>query len=293
MNYYFYNNDATSLFGDNRTHILLEQGYAITGGPRDFGKQLAKLLPDDILLMYENKKGVVAVGNVLEPWDKQGYKTPIYYVQGKSFWSPELEYRIKVNWFLDLTKAPISVAEIRDKIGYQPRGAVKIIKKWRATVEDMIALRSTQLLSPIPEEIEETQQQYFEGAKKTVIVNAYERYPAARIHCISHWGYQCQACGVILKNTYGDIASEFIQVHHLTPIHQLGQEYALNPIDDMRPVCPNCHAMLHRRTPPFSIQELKNKIINGQQAVAEAPPKGDGPMTRDVWANEDRRNRDG
>ncbi len=274
MNYYFYNNDASSLSGDNRTHILLEQGYAITGGSREYGEQLAQLIPGDILLMYENKKGVVAIGDVIEPWNRQGYTTPIYYVQGKSLWSPDLEYRIKVNWFLDLTKAPISVSEIRAKIGYQPRGAVKIIKKWRTAVEDMIALRSTQLLSPIPEEIEETQRQYFEGAKKTVIVNAYERNPAARKQCINHWGYQCQVCGIILKNIYGDIASEFIQVHHLTPIHQLGHEYALNPIDDLRPVCPNCHAMLHRRTPPYSIQELKDKIINGQQSGAAYGAQG-------------------
>jgi 5-methylcytosine-specific restriction protein A len=50
----------------------------------------------------------------------------------------------------------------------------------------------------------------------------------------------------------------FIHVHHVLPISELGPDYNLNPIEDLRPVCPNCHAMLHRQQPPLSIEALRS-----------------------------------
>ncbi|MDB9470225.1 hypothetical protein PN480_18680 [Dolichospermum circinale CS-1225] len=38
------------------------------------------------------------------------------------------------------------------------------------------------------------------------------------------------------------------------------EEYEVDPIKDLRPVCPNCHAMIHRRLPPLSIDEIKSII---------------------------------
>jgi 5-methylcytosine-specific restriction protein A len=34
----------------------------------------------------------------------------------------------------------------------------------------------------------------------------------------------------------------------------------VDPLNHLCPVCPNCHAMLHKRTPPLSIDELKGMI---------------------------------
>jgi 5-methylcytosine-specific restriction protein A len=34
------------------------------------------------------------------------------------------------------------------------------------------------------------------------------------------------------------------------------EEYELDLIKDLRPVCPNCHAMLHRNKDVISIKEL-------------------------------------
>jgi 5-methylcytosine-specific restriction protein A len=45
-------------------------------------------------------------------------------------------------------------------------------------------------------------------------------------------------------------------VHHLRPLAEIGAEYVLDPEVDLRPVCPNCHAMLHRTRPPMSIEAL-------------------------------------
>ena len=99
-----------------------------------------------------------------------------------------------------------------------------------------------------------------EGARRTVIVNAYERNPKARSACIFHWGCQCAVCNFDFLKTYGDIGSGFIHVHHLVPVSEIGTSYQVDPIKDLRPVCPNCHAMLHTSNPPLNMEELRELI---------------------------------
>jgi 5-methylcytosine-specific restriction enzyme A len=56
----------------------------------------------------------------------------------------------------------------------------------------------------------------------------------------------------------------FIHVHHLTPLSSLGTDYEVDPIRDLRPVCPNCHAVLHRREPPYSPEEVQQFLQTGR-----------------------------
>jgi len=98
---------------------------------------------------------------------------------------------------------------------------------------------------------------YREGAVRQVKANAYERNPVARRRCIEHYGTACVVCGLAFEAKYGEIGAGFIHVHHLRPLSELGKEYHVDPIADLRPVCPNCHAMLHQQKPPFSIEELR------------------------------------
>ncbi len=98
---------------------------------------------------------------------------------------------------------------------------------------------------------------YTEGDKKLVTSYRYERDPQAREECIRQYGTLCAVCGFDFGEIYGDIGEGFIHVHHLTPIARHETEYVIDPVKDMRPVCPNCHAMLHRRSPPYSIEELQ------------------------------------
>lgn len=97
-----------------------------------------------------------------------------------------------------------------------------------------------------------------EGRRQIGIVTRYERDSKARVERIKHFGESCKVCGLSFQKRYGLIGSGFIHVHHLIPLSKRGAEYQVNPINDLRPVCPNCHAMLHKKTPPFSIDELKN-----------------------------------
>lgn len=96
-----------------------------------------------------------------------------------------------------------------------------------------------------------------EGRSLTVEMTTYERNPEARRRCLAHFGSACQACGFDFERTYGILGHGFIHVHHIVPLSEIGEQYVVNPIDDLVPVCPNCHAMLHRRLPPYSVAELK------------------------------------
>ncbi len=108
-----------------------------------------------------------------------------------------------------------------------------------------------------------------EGSIKQITVNAYERNPKARTECIAHYGPTCICCGFNFFEIYGKIGQNFIHVHHLTSFSEIKKEYHVNPITDLRPVCPNCHSMIHRRNPPFTIEEIKKMIEkNAQQAVS-------------------------
>ncbi len=101
----------------------------------------------------------------------------------------------------------------------------------------------------------------FEGASETVSVNVYERNTAARNKCIQHHGAVCCVCNFDFERVYGEIGIGFIHVHHIVPLHQIGESYVVDPIKDLRPVCPNCHAMLHRKNEVMTVDTLK-KLIN-------------------------------
>ncbi len=101
-----------------------------------------------------------------------------------------------------------------------------------------------------------------EGQEITYELTTYERSSRVRALCIFHHGISCKVCDINFENIYDEIGTGFIHVHHITPISQQGGEYQVNPVTDLVPLCPNCHAMIHRRNPPFSVAELKNIIVN-------------------------------
>jgi len=106
---------------------------------------------------------------------------------------------------------------------------------------------------------DEVNNSYFEGARKTITVNLYERNSKARNKCIEEHGVNCVVCGFNFKDFYGDRGKGFIHVHHLIAINEIDSEYEVDPINDLRPVCPNCHAMLHTKG-NISIEKLMSEI---------------------------------
>jgi 5-methylcytosine-specific restriction protein A len=114
----------------------------------------------------------------------------------------------------------------------------------------------------LPEEIVESDNLLFEGNMMQIKINAHERNKQARIICLNTYGYKCTVCGFDFEEKYGPIGKGKIHVHHIIPISEYKKEYILDPVNDLRPVCPNCHLMMHSRKDPFTIEELKEIINN-------------------------------
>lgn len=103
-----------------------------------------------------------------------------------------------------------------------------------------------------------------EGVPAREEVLRYERSRLNREACLAIKGTKCSVCGLDFREYYGALGYGFIHVHHIVPVSRMGKGYVLNPATDLVPVCPNCHAMLHREDPPLSIEELK-ELINLQR----------------------------
>ncbi len=99
-----------------------------------------------------------------------------------------------------------------------------------------------------------------DGAKTKVEVNRYERDRRNRAAALAIHGLICKACGLDMGDRYGAAAAGLIEVHHVTPVSELGDNYIINPKTDLMPLCPNCHAVTHRRAPAYSVQELRQML---------------------------------
>jgi len=115
-------------------------------------------------------------------------------------------------------------------------------------------------LTSLPRELQSNHRiSFIEGTRKDALVTKYERNTKAREACLEYWGYSCRVCEMSFEEKYGDIGRSFIHVHHLIEIATIGEEYNIDGVNDLRPVCPNCHAMIHRRRPAYSIEEVREK----------------------------------
>jgi len=104
-------------------------------------------------------------------------------------------------------------------------------------------------------------QTYWEGNQVTKLSTKYERNPEARAACLAEKGYCCEVCEFDFQKTYGQMGKEYIHVHHTVRVADRPRPYRVDPLKDLVPLCPNCHAMSHKRIPPYSTKELR-EIIN-------------------------------
>lgn len=193
-------------------------------------------------------------------------------IDDREFWVKEEDYE-KSKEGLHIRLKLIGQADTED-LSYEkllehglkgaPRGPLKLEEdklKLREYIESCFEADREE--THFPEEIE-ADKDFYEGAGVKVTVNKYERNPEARRKCIEYNGCKCNICGINFEEVYGDIGKGFIHVHHITPISQITKEYKVDYKKDLIPVCPNCHAMLHRKVNGkcFSIEELKELFKN-------------------------------
>lgn len=133
-------------------------------------------------------------------------------------------------------------------------------------LSDVISLIESKEITKMPEEINTiTAEKLFEGSKKTIVVNAYERNNKARNECIKKHGTICAICGFDFAEIYGEVFKGKIHVHHIVPLNEIDSEYQVKPEKDLVPVCPNCHLVLHaKNSGTYTIEEVKKFIENAK-----------------------------
>ena len=130
------------------------------------------------------------------------------------------------------------------KVYHRPMGNKKDI-----IVGELINGKFYRLTKEIVNEKSENdiEEKHSEWGEKTILVKTYERSVKARERAIKHHGLNCKVCNLNFEDVYGEIGKDFIHIHHLVPIHEIGKDYRINYQTDLIPVCPNCHSMLHRK----------------------------------------------
>ncbi|WP_099363666.1 HNH endonuclease [Fredinandcohnia onubensis] len=188
-------------------------------------------------------------------------------VYDDTFWLDEKKYEQSLEYersrirLLDKVDTPeLSLARLRDHgLKGNIQGAMKLNEGLLDYIKSFFEHDLTE--GYFPEEVPESLE---EGKRKTVSVNVYERNPIARKRCMEHYGVQCQICDLNFEDTYGEIGKDFIHVHHIIPLHEIRQDYVVDPIKDLIPVCPNCHAMIHRKENGvyLTVEQLRKRICS-------------------------------
>ena len=103
---------------------------------------------------------------------------------------------------------------------------------------------------------------FYEGKDIQSYSHKYERNPKAREACIKANGTACKICGIDFGKIYGPEFAGRIEVHHIVPISQIGHAYEIDPVKDLIPICPNCHAAIHSKKGGFyTVEELKALLL--------------------------------
>lgn len=104
-----------------------------------------------------------------------------------------------------------------------------------------------------------------EGTMKKVYTSVYERDPKLRKEALRRHGLTCFACGFNFEQVYGEYAKGYIHIHHTQPLFENEGKKRKGIVEDLVPVCANCHSVIHRRrNETKSINEIKEMILKQQ-----------------------------
>lgn len=224
-----------------------------------------KILPGDSFFLIKNGKegkGIIGSGEIhSKPYNDDHYDE-VKADAGKEalFVDVRFDYLIKPNGVIPIQRAELDNSGLSSTV-WDAQGSGK-------TIPDTIASSLMQLWKTrvqidelrLPDEVDDPNESYVEGASKKILVNAYERNPEARRKCLDKWGYNCIVCSFRFELHYGPLGKGYMHVHHLRPLASVKESHEVDPVKDLRPVCPNCHAMLHLQSPPMSIEELQTLV---------------------------------
>lgn len=131
---------------------------------------------------------------------------------------------------------------------------------WQLRPNFIAALEELNLLSSKDYQLGSLVEDFYEGIRRRVSYDIYERNEAARNKCIAFYKATCQLCGFNGKEKYGDIGEGIIHAHHIVSFKENKEIRLTNPEKDLIALCPNCHSLVHKKDPPYTIDELKKLI---------------------------------
>lgn len=160
-------------------------------------------------------------------------------------------HRIKVKWIDSFPILPIKLGAEQHTLlllneeritlidrALKPFGDYRHINETRETYEEQILLYGEGQLF--------REEQYLRKRNRELIIKKKNTS-----------NYTCEVCGLNFESKYGAIGRNFIEAHHLISIANGAR---VSSLDDIALVCPNCHAMLHKKNPPYTIDELRRII---------------------------------
>lgn len=114
-----------------------------------------------------------------------------------------------------------------------------------------------------------------EGTQVVVRTKVYKRSSKLRKMAIQHYTtadgrIKCKVCCFDFEEFYGEFGKDFIEIHHQKPVFQFDGEDVertiSNALENVIPLCSNCHRMIHRRRDnPLSFDEIKEHINNAKK----------------------------
>jgi 5-methylcytosine-specific restriction protein A len=231
------------------TGVIGWRSLKVTYEPQGFGRSLVEHA--ESILIGEGREellersGILALGGEIEA-KADGHSLSLH---GTEDWPR--------NWRTFEITAVFSPIDGRTRDGAFKGGA--LIPRFESYLRLIVAFLPLEFQSDGPF-VEDDLVGVEEGARARIEVNRYERDPRARAACIAARGTSCSVCEFSFETRYGLLGRGFVHVHHLRPLGIADGPMKVDPTRDLVPVCANCHAMLHRRSPPLSIEELQAQL---------------------------------
>jgi len=159
----------------------------------------------------------------------------------------------------DIPKWKLSDESTEDEMKKFKLLVEKVANKWRNDLEQTDDENLESLVFVIGED---------EGKKIQYYTTKYERSRKNRNDAVRIHGLSCYVCGFNFEVFYGKIGKDYIEVHHLKPLHSRDEVVAVNPETDLICICSNCHRILHRKKDSIiSPDELKNMIEEAKNDI--------------------------